>query len=93
MLRQLPPLGTSAYFRARKPRSWWKTVDHDLLAGILYAAEGANWQRGGCKGPEPKPVKFPEDREIRVKDASELAEKKRAQREHLQRRRAEKKRR
>lgn len=92
IVRWLPPTGDSAYFRSRKPRSWWKGPEHELLAGVLYAIECGNYQRGGCKGTEPKPIKFPEDRDIRVKDSTELAEKKRAQSEHLKRRREQKQR-
>lgn len=63
-LRWMPPTAESAYYRARKPNSWWVTPDLQLLSGILYALEGANWQRGGGQGKQPKPVKFPEDREL-----------------------------
>ena len=52
-----------------------------MLAGVLYAVEGANWQRGGCQGNQPKPVKFPTDREENIKDAGELADKKRRRKE------------
>jgi hypothetical protein len=88
----LPPSVDSAYFRARKPNSWWKMPEHDLLAGILFAGEGANWQRGGCKGDKPKPVKFPEDRDVKVRDQADLADKRQAQSAHLKRRRADRKR-
>ena len=71
-LRWLPPTGECAYWRSKKPRSWWVTPDLQLLAGVLYAVEGANWQRGGGKGSPPKPVKFPEDREVPIKDLDEL---------------------
>ena len=71
-LRWLPPTGESAYYRSKKPNSWWVTPELQMLAGILYAAEGANWQRGGCQGNAPKPTKFPTDKEISVKDSDDL---------------------
>lgn len=44
-----------------------------MLAGVLYAAEAANWQRGGCQGNAPKPIKFPQDhKDPGVKDVEEL---------------------
>jgi len=79
-LRWMPPDGSSAYYRSRKPNSWWVSPDSQLLAAILYAAEGANWQRGGCQGNAPKPVKFPEDKEVKIADAEELAARKRRMR-------------
>lgn len=82
-LKWMPPTGDSAYYRAKKPNSWWVTPELQLLAGILYAAEGANWQRSGCKGTGPKPVKFPEDRDIPIKDVAEL----KARKEQLRKRR------
>lgn len=80
-LRWIPPTGESAYYRSKKPNSWWVTPELQILAGILYAVEAANWQRGGCQGSGPKPVKFPEDKEVLIKDADELAERKRRRRE------------
>lgn len=65
-LRWMPPTAESAYYRSKKPNSWWVTPELQLLAGVLYAVEGANWQRGGCQGKAPKPVKFPEDKESRL---------------------------
>lgn len=35
------------------------SVDSYLLARIAHVLAGANWQRGGGKGPKPKPVKTP----------------------------------
>lgn len=71
-LRWLPPTGESAYHRAKKPNSWWVTPELQLLAGVLYAVEAANWQRGGCQGNGPKPVKFPTDQEVSLKDVDDL---------------------
>lgn len=36
----------------------WRVTDH-LLAAVLDALHGANWQRGGGKGQRPKPIKRP----------------------------------
>lgn len=51
----------SALYRARNPKSWPWTVDTDLLAGILFTLQGANWQRAGGKGEKPKAVERPKD--------------------------------
>lgn len=75
-LRWMCPSGESAYYRSRKPNSWWVTPELQMLAGVLYAVEGANWQRGGCQGSGPKPVKFPEDKEVPIKTSDELAARK-----------------
>lgn len=53
------------------------------MAGVLYAVEGANWQRSGCQGSGPKPLKFPEDKEPLIKDVDELM----ARKEQIRRRR------
>lgn len=57
---------------------------------ILLVLQGANWQRGGGKGPRPKLQKRPSDKPPAVKSVAELEEKKRAQGEHLRRRREQK---
>lgn len=77
-LKWMPPIPESAYYRSRKPQSWWVTPELQILAGILFAAEGANWQRGGGQGKAPTPVKFPEDKQIQVKDIDELTARKEA---------------
>lgn len=70
-----PPTAESAWYRARKPNSWWVTPQLQILAGILYAAEGANWQRGGGSGNQPKPINFPEDKpDPKIRSAHELSE-------------------
>lgn len=66
LLAYLPPDGTSAYFRARYPNSWWWEPHYGILSGILFAAEGANWQRAGGKGEKPEMI-------TRPKEAYELA--------------------
>lgn len=80
-LRWQPPSGESAYYRSRKPNSWWVSPELQILAGVLYAVEAANWQRGGCQGNGPKPIKFPTDKEVSIKDADELNERRRRRRE------------
>lgn len=84
-LKWMPPVPDSAYYRSRKPNSWWVTPDLQLLAGILYATEGANWQRGGGQGKAPTPVKFPEDTKISMKDIDELNARKEAVRNRRKR--------
>ena len=69
----------SAWYRSQRPQSWWVTPQLQFMAAMLYALEGANWQRGGCKGTAPKPYKFPQDHKVAFKDASELAEKRKSQ--------------
>lgn len=93
-VKWLPPTGDSALWRARKPQSWWVTPEYVAIRNLQYVGELANWQRGGGKkaGAAPKPPKFPEDKEITVKSGDELLEKRRAQAEHLKRRRAQNKR-
>lgn len=73
----------SAYHRSTHPKTWWITPEVQFLSGILYALEGANWQRGGGKGPQPKPTKFPSDRtfETHIQDSDELNDLKRRRRE------------
>lgn len=71
-LAWLPPTGQSAWFRAKRPNSWWVTPELQFLAAMLYALEGANWQRGGCNGNAPKPHKFPDDHQIGVRDLDDL---------------------
>lgn len=80
-IRWQPPTSDSAYYRSRKPNSWWVTPELQMLAGVLYAVEAANWQRGGCQGNAPKPVKFPVDKEEAIKDSDELNERRRRRRE------------
>ncbi|GEM_PF-2549822 len=76
-LQWLPPSGDSAWYRARKPQTWWVTPEMQLMAGLLFAVEGGNWQRGGGQGPQPKPVKFPEEMKLGgIDSAKDLAERK-----------------
>jgi len=54
-----------------------------MLAGIMYALEGANWQRGGGQGTAPKPMKFPDDKKPALDNLDEL----KARKEQIRRRR------
>ena len=60
-VNHLPPDGTSAYFRARHPESWWWRPEFDFFSEILLAAQVANWQRAdpARRGAVPKPAKRP----------------------------------
>ncbi|MBF6333446.1 hypothetical protein [Nocardia transvalensis] len=55
----MPPTPDSALYRARYPRSWFWTADLDFLSMILYALQGANWQRSGGQGDKPTPIARP----------------------------------
>lgn len=88
----LPPTADSALWRARKPNSWWVTAETHMLNNSMYALQVANRQRAG-RGSWPKLHKLPEDKEIRVKSADELADKRAHQSAHLKRRRAQKRKR
>ncbi len=46
-LEWMPPTADSALFRARHPKSWNWDRNTELLSYILYAVQGANWQRAG----------------------------------------------
>lgn len=93
-IEHLPPQGDSALYRARNPKSWWVTPEIKHIAAVQYVLELANWQRGGGKkaGPQPKPVKFPEDTVVKVNSSEELRERRKANSNHLKRRRAQRRR-
>lgn len=59
LVRQLP--ADSRLVRAQVGYPIWGDTEH-LLAGIFDVLSGANWQRSGGKGPRPKPVKRPGDK-------------------------------
>lgn len=74
----LPPTADSAWYRARKPQTWWVTPELEMLAGVLHAVQSGNWQRGGGKGQQPQPVSFPKEKKAgTVRSADDLAEKRR----------------
>ncbi len=82
----MPPVQESALFREQHPRSWWWTAEVDFMAAILHTLQLANWQRAG-KGPQPKPVKRPDDKPKRKgrgfepTSAKDLAERRKRLRE------------
>jgi len=76
----------SALFRARNPKSWWWTPEHDFLGAIVTSLQWANWQRGGGKGDKPRPIKRPQEKvRSRVKIDPQSADELAAKRERLKR--------
>ena len=75
-------------FRARFPQSWWWTADHDFMASMLLALQGANWQRGGGKGEKPKRIERPKDIPVTpgIRTAADLAARKEKLKKEKQRR-------
>jgi hypothetical protein len=60
----------------------------DFYAAIVYALQGANWQRSGGKGPQPEHItRPPEEGEEEFSGADELAQRKQAFYDELERRR------
>ena len=57
----LPPVPETAFYRARYPESWNWSVNTELAALMLYALQGANWQRAGGEGPKPELITRPVD--------------------------------
>lgn len=76
-VEHLPPTPDSALYRARHPNSWWWTPEIDFLSAILVTVQGANWQRGGGRGAQPKRVERPTDTPKKTATPDELAERKR----------------
>lgn len=60
-IAHLPPDGSSAYFRARYPNSWWWKPEFGFYATTAQAVQGANWQRAGSKGNPPEIVTRPKE--------------------------------
>lgn len=56
LMSQLPR--ESRLVRRLDPRAEWSATDH-LLASVIEALRAGNWQRGGGKGPRPRPLKRP----------------------------------
>lgn len=54
LLRHLPPESATA----RLLRGGDGTTTNELLATVAYAVNVGNWQRGGGKGPKPKPLRL-----------------------------------
>lgn len=59
----------------------------DFLSAILVTVQTANWQRGGGKGPQPQPVQRPKERPKITMTSDELAARKKAHADELERRR------
>lgn len=54
LVRHLPPESATA----RASRGSEATVTNELLAHVANLLAAANWQRGGGKGPKPKPIRL-----------------------------------
>ena len=85
IINGMAPTEKSALFRDQHPKSWWWTAEVDFMSVILHTLQLANWQRAG-KGPQPKPIKRPDDTKRRSrgyepKSAGELAERRKRMRE------------
>ncbi|MEV8134292.1 hypothetical protein [Microbacterium aurantiacum] len=60
-VRWSPP--ASAYSRSVfGERAPWNDLATQLLAEAVNALRGGNWQRGGGKGPRPKPIEPPPEK-------------------------------
>lgn len=79
----------SAYFRSRHPNSWWYTPEVAVAERIQYVLECANWQRSGGQGEKPRPPKPPTDQKPTIGSRDELEARRKHQREHLAKRRAQ----
>lgn len=65
------PAGSNLWLAVDSQAQSW-TLDTHLLASILHAVQGANWQRGGGKGKKPEPITRPgEAREAERRDADQ----------------------
>lgn len=50
-----------------RPAERWSVTDY-LLAALVDAVRGGNWQRGAGKGPKPKPIPRPGETASRPRD-------------------------
>lgn len=57
LLRQLPPGARTVRALGGEVFDW--NIDTHLLASIVDLLAAANWQRGGGKGPRPRPIERP----------------------------------
>lgn len=55
----------------------WSDTEY-LLAAIVDVLAWANWQRGQGKGPKPKPIRRPTDKDPKLKSTSLPVEEARA---------------
>lgn len=53
------PMGSVTWVEAGTDAAW--TAETHMLANVIDALAGANWQRGGGKGKAPTPVERPSD--------------------------------
>ena len=53
------PYGAQTWIDAGADAAW--TAEAHLTAMVVDLLNGANWQRGGGKGRQPKPIDRPED--------------------------------
>lgn len=59
LLTNLPPeSATTQALSGVAHETRWTVTDY-LLAAVIDTLADANWQRGGCQGPRPKPVPRP----------------------------------
>lgn len=59
LISNLPPTSHLSVAIHGEAARW--TLTDDLLAGVLNAVQGANWQRGASKSaPRPKPIHRPQ---------------------------------
>lgn len=68
---QLPP-GARVWQAGGHDAAW--TPESHLLAEVVDLLAGANWQRGGSKGPKPKPAPRPK----------QIAERRTVEQRHLE---------
>jgi hypothetical protein len=85
VINGIAPTQESALFREQNPKSWWWTAEIDFMAALLHTMQLANWQRAG-KGPQPKPVKRPDDtpkrrRGLEPRSAADLTERRKRMRQ------------
>ncbi|ATL70785.1 hypothetical protein [Nocardia terpenica] len=58
----LPPVPDNAVFRAMRPNSYNWSLNTTFLSLMLYALQGANWQRaGGDEDKRPEPIIKPRE--------------------------------
>ena len=61
-IRWLPPVPENALYRDMHPKSWDWNTNTEFQSMILYALQGANWQRGGSpEDKRPEMILRPDD--------------------------------
>lgn len=61
MTASLPHDGAVA--KKLNPDWWWWTPEIEFDAGVIERLDTLNWYQRQCKGPKPKPVKRPSDKQ------------------------------